>query len=73
MDMKSIRLDFPAAGLSISNHEIIVLLQDALIAAATSGASKGRREAARALAAAVAQADINEYDDRYGGPVFYIP
>lgn len=70
---KSIRLDFPAAGVSLSDHEILVLLQDALIAAATSKTTRGRQIVAAKLASAAARTHVDSYDDRYGGPVFYIP
>lgn len=70
---KSIRLDFPAAGLAISDRELIILLQDCFLAAATSGTTKGRQQAALKLSRAASFAQVNSYDDRYGGPVFYIP
>lgn len=73
MNCRSIRLDFPADGLAISDAEVIVLLQDALIQAATSNISQGKRDAAKKLAKAVSAARVERYDDRYGSPVFYIP
>lgn len=72
-NMKSIRLDFPAAGLSLSNSEILTVMQDAFLHMATHAKSEGRRGAAFALSRATADAEVHEYDDRYGGPVFYIP
>ena len=73
INAKSIRLDFLAAGIPISDKEIVVLLQDALIAAATSGTTEGRRAAARALAKAASETEVNSFDASRGGPVFYIP
>lgn len=71
--MKSIRLDIPASALSISNDDLLALMQDAFLQAATSHISKGYREAAAALSKATSEAKVNSYDDRYGGPVFYVP
>lgn len=70
---KSIRLDFPALGLSLSDDELLTLIQDCFIAAATSNTTRARREAAQVLARAVVGAQVNHFDDRLGGPVFYVP
>jgi hypothetical protein len=73
MNCRSIRLDFPADGLSISDKEVLILIQDCFIAAATSGTTIGRREAAMKLAKAASEARVERYDNRYGSPVFYVP
>jgi len=72
---KSIRLDFPAADLSVSDRDLIVVLQDALLLYATNpnATNQGKLRASIRLNQAVARAQVDNYDDRFGGPVFYIP
>lgn len=79
MKMKSVRIDFPAAG--VAEDTVIAWMQDAFIAGATSKARPKKRELYETLARAVVNSHVNEYDDcrehNFGrptcGPVFYIP
>lgn len=73
MKMKSIRLDFPAENLSINNGDLLCILRDALQDKARTTSNLGVMNAAIAMSHSVANSDVDEYDDRYGGPVFYIP
>lgn len=73
MNCRSIRLDFLASGINLSDAEILTLMQDCFLAAATSGTTKGRRDAALQLSKATSEATVEHYDDQYGEPVFYIP
>lgn len=70
---KSIRLDFPADMINLSDQELLALMQDCFLAGMTSGTTKARQRAALSLSQAVSKACVKDYDDRYGGPVFYIP
>lgn len=73
MNCRSIRLDFPADGLAISDAEVLQLIQDAFIYCATAQISRGKQDAARRLAKATSLTRVERYDDRYGSPVFYVP
>jgi len=70
--MKSIRLDFPAEGLSIKNSEIAPLIAAALMAGVDKATKKGK-PVLKAAALAARVATVEEFDDRFGHPVFYVP
>jgi hypothetical protein len=73
MNYRSIRLDFPTKGLSISDAEILRMIEESFAFAAKSHASAGARLAAARLAMAAGSATVDHYDDRHGSPIFYIP
>lgn len=73
MQMKSIRIDFPAIGISISNADIPALVAAALMNAADMNENKGGAAALETMARAATNSAVYEYDSKYGGPVFYIP
>lgn len=73
MKMKSIRLDFPAEGLSLGDREILIAVQDAFLVLATASTTAGRRRVGETLARAVVGARVDAYDDALGSPVFYVP
>jgi hypothetical protein len=70
--MKSIRLDFPAEGISIKNEEIAHLIAAALMAGTDKATKKGK-PVLKAAAMAARSANVDEYDNRFGSPVFYVP
>jgi hypothetical protein len=71
MKMQSIRLDIQDTGMK--GPELKRLLAAALRKAAAHNAVDSEAEALGALADAAQGASVNDYDDQYGGPVFYIP
>lgn len=70
--MKSIRLDFPAEGISLKNDEIAHLIAAALMAGTDKATKKGK-PVLKAAAVAARSANVEEFDNRFGTPVFYIP
>lgn len=70
--MKSIQLNFPAEGISLKNEEIAHLIAAALMAGAEKATKKGK-PVLKAAAVAARSANVEEYDDRFGSPVFYVP
>jgi len=73
MKCKSIRIDFPVKRLSVSNKQLLDILSWALAAHAAETSNEGEARAAAVMAASACHARVDEYDDRDGGPVFYIP
>lgn len=73
MKMKSIRIDFPAEGISINDRDIPALIAAALMAGKDKASTAGGQVLHAAAVACSKASYVEEYDDRFGGPVFYIP
>jgi hypothetical protein len=73
MKMKSIQLDFPAEGISISDESIRDLLTGVLRLASEGPFEKVDLFVLKSLSDAAKESCVYSYDDRYGSPVFYIP
>lgn len=70
--MYSIRLDFPAKyAEGLTKPQILRLLSATLDTGAA--AKKLGYERATLTAMSLCESEVNEYDDKHGGPVFYIP
>lgn len=70
--MLSVRLDFPADKFPVPAEKLPALLMAALLNATDLNKNTKGNEALRRVAMQ-SKVSVDEYDDRYGGPVFYIP
>jgi hypothetical protein len=70
--MKSVRLDFPAEGISLSNEQITHVIAAGL-ASAASKSNKAGKSVLKAAAVAARSASVDEFDNRFGHPIFYVP